>query len=808
MEESMKTAILYARLILLWFLVTILTCTLLNAQPFYSLPDKHLPRPMVVNPALLWTESVDVPEHQGMPYQLSFDRFSDGPPTYIWSSYHNGGELLYTTGYENGKRSRSRLLSAGKGVYYQPVFILTGEKSGWAIWQRKRESHWEIAGRRLHEGNWEPVIQISMADQQALFPAACAFGSGIAVTWENHSINSQLIELRVWDGSQWGTVEKISQPDKSSYRPALTATPTGELWIVWDCYGGLNYAVYGRRIRPATGKIEQISISNSGERSNLKPTILFGKNTGLMCAWISVLDVIGGKGVLGKWNTIRVAVRRDGEWQLISAGGEYAIADLRHSMLNSIEPPGPVWGYSGRRRYPMLVESEGDAWLLWERKIEHEGSAGVAGELCGRKFDGRDWSEKVQLHSGMVNYYIPTTRKTFGARLNITALNTQHQYYSFNISLENPAKLAETELTGWKSILLPLRDFDNRKSISLDGETYHLYWGDIHFHTVLTPDAEGEVDEMMHFARDKAKIDVVVMQENDAASWLNSSAQGVYQGENLAESAYQLSVYYSRKYTEPGRFIALPGWEWSDRTDDGRPNHRTVIFAGDDTPILRHTENRGNFTELCDVVDAAGGVMNTQHQDFQLVDRPVDANIEVVAGWGNYLDPPDKIHAVLSKGFKVGFVGTSDGHSQNIGIGGGLTGIYATGLTVEAILEAIKSHRVFATNGNRMFIDARANGVFMGQDTRSNGAVEFRLRVDAPRPLVMATLIRDGKTIHSISGKGRTTLDARYTDTPEKGFHWYYWQIRQEGEWPDYPGNMKVAEGHLGWSSPHRVMIE
>ncbi|HKJ69586.1 MAG TPA: DUF3604 domain-containing protein, partial [bacterium] len=360
----------------------------------------------------------------------------------------------------------------------------------------------------------------------------------------------------------------------------------------------------------------------------------------------------------------------------------------------------------------------------------------------------------------------------------------------------------------WKPVQLPLHDNRDRRSISLDGETYNLYWGDLHVHTGLTPDAEGQVDELMHFAKDKANLDVVVMQENDAASWLNSNSQGAFQGQNLAESAYRLSVYYSRKFAEPGCFIPLPGWEWSDRTDDGRSNHRTVIFAGEETPILRHIENRGNFEELCDAVEAAGGVMNTQHPDFQLVDRPVDANIEVVSGWGNFIDPPDKIHADLSNRFKVGFVGTSDGHRRNPGTGGGLTGIYARELTPEAIIGAIKQHRVYATNGNRMLIGARVNGAFMGQDMESAGEVNLSLRVETTKPLVKATLIRDGDRIYEVEGNGSMTLSTTYSDTPDPGFHWYYWEVQQEGDWPDYPGNMKVAEGHLAWSSPHRVMIE
>ena len=220
--------------------------------------------------------------------------------------------------------------------------------------------------------------------------------------------------------------------------------------------------------------------------------------------------------------------------------------------------------------------------------------------------------------------------------------------------------------------------------------------------------AEGEPDELLRFARDRALLDVVVIQENDSNSWMKKA----FVDHRLTASEYALSIYLSRRYTEPGRFVALPAWEWSHRTpDDDRPNHRTVLFAGADTPIVRHTENGGDFDELCDAVEAAGGVMFAQHESFRLVKRPCDAALETAAGWGVYIDPPDKIHADLSAGFKVGFVATSDGHRRNPGTGGGLTGIYAPELTPRAILEAVKRRRVYATSGSRVFLDARANGV-------------------------------------------------------------------------------------------------
>ena len=77
----------------------------------------------------------------------------------------------------------------------------------------------------------------------------------------------------------------------------------------------------------------------------------------------------------------------------------------------------------------------------------------------------------------------------------------------------------------------------------------------------------------------KAKIDVMVMQENDASSWLDAGAQGAYRGGMLPEAWYRVGVYLSRKYTEPGGFIALPGWEWSHRNRRQAPEPSNRHFC-------------------------------------------------------------------------------------------------------------------------------------------------------------------------------------------------------------------------------------
>ena len=722
----------------------------------------------------------------------SFDVHPDGRLTFVWSAYNRDLEWMWAAASDG----KAMLLSPGAGIYCHPRFAATGPNAGWAFWTRQRDGRWEVVGRQLAGGAWSPLEILTDGPDQAMLPAAAVSGRYMALAFEQHS-NPGRIAMRTWDGRQWSPAAPVSQEGAGSYRPALVSAPGGELWAFWDSYlpAERGYAVFGRRMLPKPAAIERISPPG---RNCLKPAAVHAGKTGLAVAWVETDEVIGGAGVLDHQDTIHVATRDSSGWR------DTAVAPLVFGQLPKMEPEyEAVWGYSGRRRHPMLIDDGGVLTLLWERRIRSGGPAGEPGRLCARRLEGGQWSAPVVLHEGLVEYAVPENLKAAGGRISIVGRDPKHRMQTLAVDLSAGKPFAFEPWPGWKPVSLPLHTAPAaRPFIVIEGQRHYLYWGDLHVHSVLTPDAEGEVDELMHFARDKAAIDVVVVQENDSNSW----SKDAFVDHRLIASDYAMGVYLSRRYTEPGRFVALPGFEWTQRTaDDNKPNHRTVMFAGPDTPIVRHTENNHNFDELCQAVQAAGGNMFTQHEAFRLTGCPVDTNIEVATGWSIYIREPATVHAALSARRRLGFVATSDGHRRNPGTGGGLTGIYAPELTPKAILEALKNRRVYATNGSRIVLDALANGRIMGEDVEAADTVDLRLRVASPKPVARVVLLRDGQEIQSVPVKGAREHSTAFTDRPGPGFHWYYWRVELEGSLPHYSGNVEAAEGLFAWSSPHRV---
>ena len=535
--------------------------------------------------------------------------------------------------------------------------------------------------------------------------------------------------------------------------------------------------------------------------------------------------MIGGEGAITQWHTLDVAVRDGDHWRMLREKDGSAAATLTHGLIAPMEPePVATGGYMGRRRHPMLLEDDDAIWLLWERKSDHRGRTPAAtGELIGRRFHNGRWQEPVVLHQGYVDYHLASPARAENGKFLLVASDLPRKgrriYHLIAGDLNKSTEFHQDDWPGWRPVELPFAERgDRRHEIRVGDSAYRLYWGDLHCHSGLTADAEGEPDELLHYARDRARLDVVVMTQNDH----------IYDS-FLTEGEFGLDHFLANAFTREGRFLVLPGFEWTSRVPKSPevprsdpanwtypywrgsyPNHRTVIYPPAGGPVVRHPEVENDIQRLNDAVLAAGGVTLTQHPTWDLTGHPVEVGVEVCSGWGIYIQNPERVHRALDEGYRFALVGNGDSHRRNPGLCGGLTGIYAESLTADAVLDALRNRRVYATNGSRIVLESWANGSFMGDDVHAAGGnVEITLSVIGTKPILTATLIRDGEELTTFQGDGTRQLKVTRRDTQlSPGTHWYYWRVAQEGTSPRYPGNVKVARGHLAWSTPHWVIVK
>lgn len=757
----------------------------------------------------------------------------DGSTWVAWHSYAQSRDRIKLARFDSdGKLMHESIASPDDQVHGPPQIVVTGTDSVWVFWSMQESTTWRVVGRNWEDGQWSSIVDVSDPTQSSIQPSVCKLSSHrLMVVWSartNGAESGFQIEARELNAGEWSDV-RIVFSAADAFRPVVTQTKTGglngepDVWVFWDYYDGTRYRVAGRTVGTVLGKIENVS---PPEHHCLQPDVLATKS-GVYVAWLRKQDVIGRPGIISQWHTLHVARRSSGSWQLIEDNaGDSAAAELTQGLVAQVEPRAvATGGYLGRRTAPMLVENAGVVWLLWERKSDHRGSTpNVVGDLAGRSIVDDRWTNAVQLDSGLVDYHLVKSwdQDSVPNQLTLVASdlprNTRRVYHRRRIELNGADPLQQEAWTGWKPISLPhLAELPPRKQIQVEGTTYQLFWADMHCHTGLTSDAEGEHDELMQYARDRAKLDVVVFTNNDFLYDVP-----------LTEYEFAMGNFFATAYSRPPSFLALPGYEWTSRIpgvrsarrdDPGNwtppyqnrsfPNHRSVVFPPEGGPLLRYPEVANDIHALHPAVEQAGGITLTQHDAFEPSGHKVEVAMELTSGWRNYISRvPDLFHGALRQGHRLGFVACGDSHRRAPGLSGALTGIYAEELTSKSILEALKSRRCFATNGSRIYLDARANDQVMGQDVKvTSGSVQLSLRAVGTREIQSAVLFRDGEEVETFVGNGTKELLVAYEEDPAiQGVHWYYWRVSQQGGVPPQPGNLMAAFGHLAWSTPHWIV--
>ena len=246
-------------------------------------------------------------------------------------------------------------------------------------------------------------------------------------------------------------------------------------------------------------------------------------------------------------------------------------------------------------------------------------------------------------------------------------------------------------------------------------DTRH-YWSDMHGQSGETV-GTNTARQYFSFGRDKALIDICGHQGNDF---------------QITDSFWAELNQLTAEFDEPGRFLAVPGYEWSGNTSvggdhnvwyrtEGRPIYRAhrALVMEDSTDENVCLDAKELFSRLKDedalVVAHVGG----RYADISFAhDAKLEPSVEVHSAWGTF----DWIFEDARKaGYRVGIVAASDGHKGRVGASypgagkfgsmGGLTCHLMPTLDRDSLFRAFRRRRHYATTGCRPFIDVRVSGL-------------------------------------------------------------------------------------------------
>jgi hypothetical protein len=238
------------------------------------------------------------------------------------------------------------------------------------------------------------------------------------------------------------------------------------------------------------------------------------------------------------------------------------------------------------------------------------------------------------------------------------------------------------------------------------------FWADMHGQSEETI-GTNSADAYFRFARDRSFLDVVGHQGNDF---------------QITPAFWRELNQLTARFDAPGRFVTLPGYEWSGNT--GMGGDRNVFYAHEDEQILRSSrvlvdlppEDRDCHTagELfaalagkdAVIVAHVGGRYADLHAGH---DGRLERAVEIHSSWGTF---EWLLHDAFALGFRAGVVCNSDDHkgrqgatspgASQFGAIGGLTCLLLPSLDRAAVFQALRRRRHYGTTGCRMFLDVRA----------------------------------------------------------------------------------------------------
>lgn len=746
----------------------------------------------------------------------------------VWQGYRQDEERIYARALHGDALTPIETLTPAGGRNHSP-HVGVVQDAPQCVWiSRDADKCYGVVSSARAESGWEAPQPLGSNGFVVSLHADSAAGRMAAVWCEAASPGAYVIRLAVNSGAGWSAPVDVTAAPGWAQRPEVAVAADG-CWVAWDVYDGKTFAIHAAFIthdgavsrREVVTERAAATPMVTADAWQLAPSLTLDVDGEPWLAWLCRQEVQSDANVLDQWPVARVARCVRGRWEPVhAADGSPDLGVLAWGML---EWQGlGVWGYLGRRRKPLLVaHPDGGVRLLWERKQLPNGSTTTTGGvLCGRYIERSATQAAPVVHetraiAGGPRYYTPVADAAGHADLWLTArvapeISVEDVCLAVYDPAEAPVFHDEGAWYGWRPTTVDEPHLEPRPSVRIvDGESHagaeekpetelSLYWADLHVHSTHSADAEGYVDELIAYARDLAHLDCMAISDNDKHLL------------SLTSSEYDLDHHFARHFGHLDDLVLLPAFEWSQMsraTGTRTSNHRTVIAGEEDLPLLRYTEVEGEpLAALAAHAERHGAILHPHHEHWEfLSDSWTETNMEVCSGWRvHMLDPAyrEKIHQVLRSGRRLGFIGCSDGHRRVAGTGGGLTGIYAAELTRPAILDALRRHRCFATDGSRIALQLWVSGVFMGGAGRTGAPPEVRWQAqltDAPATVV---LMRDGKAVQSWQAEKAEAAGA-YTDADAApGPHFYYLWVEQSMAWRNHLSNVAPAWGPRAWSSP------
>jgi len=356
----------------------------------------------------------------------------------------------------------------------------------------------------------------------------------------------------------------------------------------------------------------------------------------------------------------------------------------------------------------------------------------------------------------------------------------------------------------------------------------HLYWGDLHLHSVLGV-GDNAPEFVLRTARDELCLDFagVAMMDNDIPLFSHDK----YIPRPLLEFSWAHLQKMTHAFYEENRFIPFPVFDWASN----QYGHRLVVYSPDEihTDLLNHAEEDYDTVEklFAGLGDRKALVIPiwSGWRDGKFMGKKYDwgsandayqrlAEVYSSDGAVEFHDNPFPIHGnrtvphlygpadqasdssksflrdALSKDNKLGIIAGGARRfslEQHPFYTPGLTAVWAQRLTGPEIWDNLYARRAYATTGARMYLEFKVNGAAPGEKAADTESVSIEVFIVGAAPIAEAQVIKFKKKYEIASSLSSETEILRFNwvdvNPPHGGF--YILRVIQ-------------TDGNMAWAGP------
>ena len=726
-----------------------------------------------------------------------------------WISYRDGGDALVIARFAHeGDRFLPQgqwIALEGSGTHLLGLHAVAAGSRTYFVFAREMDGNWDVFSLAVDGGGPSEPIRIASGPATQIKPSAAWHDGTLFVAWEANPRSERQIFMAALRNGSVTEPEPVSLDGVSNYGPSVAVAANGQIAVAWHGHRDHNYDIFLREREPS-GEWKAPRRLTKSPGIDRHPQLL--SHGGEL--WIVYEHALMEKYFVGRTNERHLVVAKVTPHSL-EAPPDYwnasplatnrseagtAVFDLQGRLWIAYQQPRePRGGWSVR-----VVGYTGEQWigphgLSQRRSMDRPAPMALKGDRLLLAFQADTFSD---------TWSQSDPDFTAGAR-------SQVLLASVDIGQAPPAStfmqlgaLAEPDSPFEPASLHDTFGEDaETASIEYDGETLHLYYGELHEHSDLSicnRCGDQSLDENYQCRRDLNRLDFVAMTDH---------------GYNIVPYLWNYSAKLVRANHDAGRLVTFLGEEWTssfEDYDDERPwgyyGHRNLIFGdpyfpkwwtayNGDSPADLWNELRGmdaDFVQIPHQLADSGNVP----VDWDYTDEEAQPVAEIFQTRGSYEYADAPRHARTATGESGNYIQDAWARGIRIGViaspdhGGGLgkAAVWATDKTRASILEAIRKRRTYGTTAARIRIDFRVNGRLMGEAVpRTEGPVSITAAVQCPGRIARIEICRNNKFVYSTS-LDDTEASIDFVDRlPPEGPSYYYLRVTQQ-------------DGEIAWSSP------